>query len=66
MIVVNIELGTLTPPVGVNLFVASMISDLPLLRVARACLPWIAVNVLMLLIVAYVPVLSTFLPGLMR
>ena len=65
IVVVNIELGLVTPPVGVNLYVGSSISGLPIHRVFRACLPWIAVDVFVLLVVTYFPLLSTFLPGLM-
>lgn len=65
IVVVNIELGTLTPPVGVNLYVASAMTGMPIQKVFVACLPWIAVNVVMLLLVTYVPWLSTWLPSLM-
>lgn len=65
IVVVNIELGLVTPPVGVNLYVGSTISNMPIHEVFLACLPWIAVDVIMLLLVTYVPFLSTFLPGLM-
>lgn len=65
IVVVNIELGLVTPPVGVNLYVGSTISNMPVHEVFRACLPWIAVDVIMLLLVTYVPFLTTFLPGLM-
>jgi C4-dicarboxylate transporter DctM subunit len=65
IVVVNIELGLVTPPVGVNLYVGSTISGLPIHRVFRACLPWIVVDVFVLLVVTYFPWLATFLPGLM-
>jgi C4-dicarboxylate transporter DctM subunit len=65
MVVVNIELGLLTPPVGLNLFVASTISGVPLQQVIRAVLPWMCVTVLMLVLVTYIPIISTFLPSLM-
>jgi C4-dicarboxylate transporter DctM subunit len=66
VVVVNIELGLVTPPVGLNLFVGSSISDLPVDTVFRACLPWAAVTVLVLGLVTYVPAISLFLPSLMR
>ncbi|MBM9593886.1 TRAP transporter large permease [Roseitranquillus sediminis] len=65
MVVVNIELGLLTPPVGLNLFVASTVSGVPLARVIRAVLPWAAVTAVMLVLITYLPILSTFLPSLM-
>ena len=65
IVIVNIELGLVTPPVGLNLFVGSTISGLPIERVFRACLPWMAVDVFVLALVTYFPWLSTFLPDLM-
>lgn len=65
LIVVNIELGLLTPPVGLNLFVASGISGMPLPQVMRVVLPWMVVSVVQLLLITYIPAISTFLPGLM-
>jgi len=66
VVVVNIELGLVTPPVGLNLFVGSSISNLPIDTVFRACLPWAAVTVLVLALITYVPAISLFLPGLMQ
>ena len=65
IVIVNIELGLVTPPVGINLYVGSAVSDLPVHTVFRACLPWIVVDVIILALVTYVPWLSTFLPGFM-
>jgi C4-dicarboxylate transporter DctM subunit len=65
VVVVNIELGLQHPPMGMNLFVVSSISDVPLPQVIRATLPWMSVTVVMLLIITYVPWISTFLPSLM-
>jgi C4-dicarboxylate transporter DctM subunit len=58
---VNLELGTITPPVGVNLFVASAISRMPLFEVTKATMPWILVVVLVLMVITYVPWLSLVL-----
>ena len=66
IMVVNIELGLITPPVGINLFVASSISGIPPLQVFRATLPWMAATVITLLLVTYIPTLSLLLPGLTR
>ncbi len=65
IIILNIELGLVTPPVGLNLFVASSISGKPVLEVFRAAIPWMAVTVTMLLIVTYVPQVSLYLPALL-
>lgn len=63
--VVNLEIGMITPPVGLNLYVASGIAKMPLYAVVRASLPWMLVLVLALLIVTYVPELSLWLPRLL-
>lgn len=62
MMVVNMEIGMITPPIGLNLFVASGISNMPLTRVIRAALPWVSIMVLFLVLVTYVPIISTWLP----
>lgn len=66
MIIVNIELGMTTPPVGLNLFVASMISDMPILKVLQATLPWMLIDLVVLILVTAFPFLSTYLPNLLR
>jgi len=66
IVVVNIELGLITPPVGLNLFVGSSIANMPVLRVFKACLPWSLVTVIVLGVVTYVPEISLFLPNLMK
>lgn len=54
----NLELGYLTPPVGMNLFLSSLTFDRPLLRVWRASLPFMAILAGWVLLVTYVPWLS--------
>lgn len=63
--VVNMEIGLVTPPVGLNLFVASGITGQPLLSVVRASLPWLMVLVGFLIVVTYIPEISLFLPNLL-
>ena len=63
IMVVNMEIGMITPPLGFNLFVTSGITGMPVLKVARAALPWLTVLLIFLVIVTYVPVLSTALPN---
>jgi C4-dicarboxylate transporter DctM subunit len=65
VMVVNMEIGMITPPVGLNLFVTSGITGRPLTWVVRAALPWLMILLLFLVIVTYIPVLSTFLPDYM-
>jgi C4-dicarboxylate transporter DctM subunit len=59
---VNMEVGMITPPVGLNLYVASGITGRGLYEVMRASLPWMLVLVAALAIVTYVPELSLFFP----
>ncbi|MCA0870277.1 TRAP transporter large permease [Seohaeicola saemankumensis] len=63
IMVVNMEIGMITPPVGLNLFVTSGVAGMPMMRVVRAALPFLAVLFVFLLIVTYVPAISTFLPN---
>ncbi|MGA9746702.1 MAG: TRAP transporter large permease subunit [Nocardioides sp.] len=55
IVVMNLEIGMITPPLGLNLFVASGLSGLSVLRVARSALPSAAVLLFALLVVTYVP-----------
>lgn len=65
MMVVNMEIGMITPPVGLNLFVTAGVARMSMLNVVKAALPWVAVMFLFLLIITYVPVVSTWLPTLL-
>jgi len=65
IMVVNMEIGMVTPPVGLNLFVASGVSGLNLTAVIRASLPWLILLLGFLMVVTYVPAISLFLPELM-
>lgn len=62
IMVVNMEIGMITPPVGLNLFVTSGVASMPMMGVVRAALPFLAILFLFLIIVTYVPPLSTYLP----
>ena len=57
-------LGMITPPLGVNLFAASSISGVPLERMVRPLLPFVATVVACLLIITYVPQISLMLRDL--
>jgi C4-dicarboxylate transporter, DctM subunit len=65
IMVVNMEIGLITPPVGLNLFVTAGITNMSVLEVVRAALPWLGILVLFLILVTYVPIISTFLPDLL-
>ena len=62
---VNMEIGMITPPVGLNLYVASGISRLGLTETTKACAPWILVMVAFLMLITYVPAISLWLPNLL-
>jgi tripartite ATP-independent transporter DctM subunit len=59
----NLEIGYLTPPVGLNLFMSSLRFRRPVLSVVRAVLPYILILLLALLLITYVPALSLWLVG---
>ena len=63
IMVVNMEIGMITPPVGLNLFVTSGVAGMPMMRVVKAALPFLAVLFVFLIMVTYIPLLSTFLPN---
>ena len=65
IMVVNMEIGMITPPVGLNLFVTSGVAGMPMMAVVRAALPFLAVLFVFLIMVTYIPFLSTWLPTLM-
>jgi tripartite ATP-independent transporter DctM subunit len=64
VIVLNLMIGLLTPPVGMSLYLVSIISKIPVQKVIRAVLPYFIPLLLALLIVTLFPSLSTWLPGL--
>jgi len=64
MMVVNMEIGMITPPIGLNLFVTSGITGMSLAQVVRAAMPFVAVLMVFLILVTYIPLLSTWLPYL--
>nr|CAA10758.1 large integral C4-dicarboxylate membrane transport protein, putative [Wolinella succinogenes] len=65
IMVVNMELGMITPPVGLNLFVASGLTGMSLKDVVIASLPWTITIFIGLILVTYVPAISLWLPNLM-
>jgi len=61
----NLQLGFLTPPVGMNLFLASYRFNKPISTVTRAVLPMLGVLLIGVLLITYVPPLTTALPRLL-
>lgn len=64
VLVVSLAIGFVTPPLGVNLFVASSVGKVKFEQVAVGVLPFVAVMIICLFIIAFIPALSMFLPGL--
>jgi C4-dicarboxylate transporter DctM subunit len=62
----NLEIGYSTPPVGINLFIASSRFNEPIFKLYRAALPFLGLRILGLLAITYLPVLSLFLPNLLN
>lgn len=59
---INVDIGNITPPFGLNLFVASGTFDKSYLTVVRAVLPWLALALFSLAVITYVPEISLWLP----
>ncbi len=69
IMVVNMEIGMITPPVGLNLFVLVGISsntsyEMSLMGAVKAILPWLLILLIFLIIITYIPAISLFLPNL--
>ena len=62
---VNLEIGMVTPPVGLNLFVTAGITKMSIVEVVRAALPWLSVLLVFLVLVTYIPQIALFLPNLL-
>ncbi len=62
IMVVNMEIGMLTPPVGLNLFVTAGITGRSMAWVIKVCLPWLMLLLMFLILITYVPQISLFLP----
>ena len=62
IMVVNMEIGMLTPPVGLNLFVTAGITGNTIGWVIKAALPWLMLLLIFLIMITYIPQISLFLP----
>ena len=65
IMVVNMEIGMVTPPVGLNLFVTSGVANMSVFDVIKAAFPFLGILFIFLIIVTYIPSISTFLPTLL-
>mgnify|MGYP000684061869 FL=1 len=64
IVTLNIGIGMITPPFGLDIFVASSTLNKPVITIIRGILPFLLVNIFVLLIITYIPEVSTFLPSL--
>jgi C4-dicarboxylate transporter DctM subunit len=65
LIVVNLEIGMVTPPIGLNLFVTAGITKMTIGQVVRAASPWLILLLAFLILVTYIPAISLWLPDLL-
>jgi len=65
IMVVNMEIGMITPPVGLNLFVTAGVAQMSVTDTVKAALPWVGIMFIFLILVTYVPTISTLLPTML-
>lgn len=65
MMVLNLMIGLLTPPVGMVLYVLSRVTDVPFETCARATLPFLVPLLIVLMLVTFIPALTTWLPSVL-
>lgn len=58
IMVVNLAIGFVTPPIGVNLFVASSLTDVPVMTIAKKAMPMIGYFLVALLLITFIPAIS--------
>ena len=58
IMVVNLAIGFVTPPIGVNLFVASSLTDVPVMAIAKKAMPMIVFFLIALLLITFIPAIS--------
>ena len=61
----NLALGMVTPPMGINLFVASGMTKIPLLKLAKATVPFLIAFLICLVLIVFIPGLSLWLPSIL-
>ena len=65
ILTVNVAIGQITPPVGVNLYVACNIAELSLTDISKAVLPFLLASIVALILITYIPALSLWLPSVL-
>ncbi|MCE1207706.1 MAG: TRAP transporter large permease subunit, partial [Spirochaetia bacterium] len=66
LMVVNLAIGTITPPVGLDLFVASAITKIPIETLIKKVMPYLLIMLVDLVILTYIPDIIMFLPNLLK
>ena len=64
IVVLNLMIGLITPPLGLCLFVASGVAKISLERIAKAVIPFLAIEIVVLLLTTYIEPITMFLPRL--
>lgn len=64
VMVVNLAIGMITPPLGVNLFVASSMTKIPVDKIVRANWGFLIISIIVLALISYFPIISLLLPSL--
>jgi len=65
IMMLNLAMGLITPPVGGVLFVGAAVAKLPIEKVVKALMPFFGALLLVLFMVTYIPALSLWLPGVL-
>jgi C4-dicarboxylate transporter DctM subunit len=66
ILVSNLAIGFITPPLGVNLFVASSVVNVKFEKIVMAIIPFLLSMIICLIVITFVPSLSLWLPGLFK
>ncbi|MBM7703565.1 TRAP transporter large permease [Metabacillus iocasae] len=62
---VNLAIGLFTPPVGVNLYVACGLANVSINKISKAIIPFVVASIIVLILITYIPSITTFLPDLL-
>lgn len=65
VVVLNLMIGALTPPVGINIFVTAAMARVPVMRVAKECMGFIWILILVLLLITYIPKIVLWIPQIL-
>jgi tripartite ATP-independent transporter DctM subunit len=65
LIVVTLQVGLITPPVGLSMYIVTTVANISMGQFVRAIIPFFIVMVILVLLIAYIPQISMFLPNLM-